>query len=236
MSIPHLGREKAFALIQEMTSARNLLAYGTRVVRTAAFQDTTRDPILTLLSIGVEKLYKLTLGLASLDATHSWPTKRQMKAFGHNLADMHSTVMAELSTRTANSTEYVRGLLAEVEADAVVVPLVATLGRYGESGRFYNLDRLGDNPQLSESPQEYWQRMEDAVIQDCHIAAAYTAAMDYPTDNALWDQLAKVINQRIADTVERLWTMVAVCGRNHALGVAGTTFGFEIHPNAVGEQ
>lgn len=119
-----------------MSSARNLLAYGTRVVRTAAFLNTTRDPILTMLSIGVEKLYKLTLGLASLDTRQSWPTKAEMKGFGHNLADMHSSVMTELSRRTAVSTLYVRGLLAEVEADAVVIPLINTLGRYGQSGRF----------------------------------------------------------------------------------------------------
>lgn len=236
MPIPYLNREKAFALIEEMNSARNLLAYGTRVVRTAAFLDTTRDPILTMLSIGVEKLYKLTLGLASLDTRQSWPTKAQMKGFGHDLAEMHSSVMAELSQRTAASTEYVRGLLAEVEADAVVIPLIATLGRYGQSGRFYHLDRLGDTPQPWESPSAYWQRMEDAVVQDRHIAAAYTAAMEDPSNNALWDHLYTAINQRIADTVERLWTMIAVCGRNHALGEAGTMFGFEVHPDAVGRQ
>ncbi|WP_139187394.1 hypothetical protein [Pseudarthrobacter chlorophenolicus] len=97
---------------------------------------------MTMLSIGVEKLYKLTLGLASLDTRQSWPTKAEMKGFGHNLADMHSSVMTELSRRTAVSTLYVRGLLAEVEADAVVIPLINTLGRYGQSGRFYHLDRL----------------------------------------------------------------------------------------------
>lgn len=236
MSIPYLDREKAFALIEEMTSARNLLAYGTRVVRTAAFLETTRDPILTLLSIGVEKLYKLTLGLASLDTSQSWPTIDQMKGFGHNLADMHSSIMAELSARTASSTEYVRSLVAEVEADPVVIPLIATLGRYGRSGRFYHLDRLGDAPQPWDSPGEYWQRMEDAVIQDQQVARAYTAALEASSNNALWDQLASSINQRIADTVERLWTMIAVCGRNRALGEAGTTFGFEIHPSAVGQQ
>lgn len=219
-----------------MNSARNLLAYGTRVIRTAAFLDTTRDPVLTLLSIGIEKLYKLTLGIASLDTKQSWPTKAQMKGYGHDLTDMHSSVMAELSQRTAASTEYVRGLLAEVEADAVVTPLIATLGRYGQSGRFYHLDRLGDTPQPWESPSDHWQRIEDAAVQDRHVGAAYRAAMTDPSNNALWDHLHTSINQRIADTVERLWRMIAVCGRNHVLGEAGTIFGFEVHPDAVGRQ
>ncbi|RWW94326.1 MULTISPECIES: hypothetical protein [Paenarthrobacter] len=191
---------------------------------------------MTTLSIGVEKLYKLTLGLVSLDSNQAWPTKRQMKSLGHNLTEMHSTLMAELSQRTAGSTEYVRGLLTGVEADAVIVPLITTLSRYGESGRFYHLDRLGDTPQLLDSPSAYWQSIEDAVVQDPQIAAMYQAAMDANSNNALWDQVSASTNQRIADTVERLWTMIAVCGRNRVLGEAGTTFGFEIHPNAVGRQ
>ncbi|KNH15989.1 hypothetical protein ACU18_15410 [Arthrobacter sp. ZBG10] len=236
MSIAHLDDQQAFAFIEEMTSTRNLLAYGTRVIRTAAFLDTTRDPILTMLSIGVEKLYKLTLGLSALDANQSWPTKGEMRAFGHNLADMHTYVMADLSNRTATGTEYVRGLLADVQTDGAVIPLIATLGRYGQSGRFYHLDRLGDAPQPWDSPEDYWQRIEDAVTDEPEIAAAYAAAMNDSSNNVLWDQLYSSINQRIADTVERLWTMVAVCGRNHALGEAGTIFGFDIHPNAVGRQ
>lgn len=236
MSIPHLDHQQAFAFIEEMTSTRNLLAYGTRVIRTAAFLDTTRDPILTMLSIGVEKLYKLTLGLSALDASQSWPTKDEMKAFGHNLVDMHTSVMTDLSNRTATGTEYVRGLLADVQADAAVIPLIAALGRYGQSGRFYHLDRLGDTPQPWDSPNDYWQRIEAAVIEEPEIAAAYAAAMDDSSNNVLWDQLYSSINERIADSVERLWTMIAVCGRNHALGEAGGIFGFEIHPNAVGRQ
>lgn len=236
MTIPHLEGEKSFALIEEMTSARNLLAYGTRAVRTAAFLDTTRDPVLTMLSIGIEKLYKLTLGIASLDAAQSWPTKAQMKEFGHNLTDMHTSVMTELSQRTAASTDYVRGLLAEVEADAVVTPLIATLSRYGQSGRFYHLDRLGDTPQPWESPSAHWQRIEDAVLRDLHVGAAYRAATEDPTNRALWDYLQTLINHRIADTVERLWKAIAVCGRNHVLGETGTIFGFEVHPDAVGRQ
>lgn len=71
MAVVDLDRQQGFALLSEITSTRNLLADGIRVIRTGAFIDTTRDPILTMLSIGVEKLYKLTLGLIVLDRDHS---------------------------------------------------------------------------------------------------------------------------------------------------------------------
>jgi hypothetical protein len=104
VAIGNLDRQQGFALIAEMTSTRNLLAYGIRVLRAGAFIETTRDPIMTMLSIGVEKLYKLTLGLASLDHDHKWPSAAEMKAWGHRLVAMHEAVLTELRSRTVDKS------------------------------------------------------------------------------------------------------------------------------------
>ncbi|WP_026041039.1 hypothetical protein [Arthrobacter sp. TB 23] len=236
MPIVDLDQQRAFALIAEITSTRNLLAYGVRVVRTGAFIDTTRDPILTMLSIGVEKLYKLTLGLAALDRDRSWPTKAQMKVKGHNLADMHEAVIAELHVRTADKSDYVRGLLDEVQGDPVIPPLIAALDMYGRMGRFYHLDLLGDDAQQWESPDGYWQEIETAALIEPELAATYAAAIAEVSNNQAWDRFYTSLNERIALAIERLWIMIAVSGRNHALGETGGAFGFEVHPDAVGRQ
>ena len=156
MAIVNLDRQQGFALLAEMTSTRNLLAYGIRAIRTGAFIDTTRDPILTMLSIGMEKLYKLTLGLIVLERDHKWPTKSEMQKHGHNLNPMHTVVMNELRARAAVKSQYVRELVAEVDNDPVVAPIIEALDLYGRMGRFYYLDHLGDAPQ-AVSPDHAWQ-------------------------------------------------------------------------------
>ncbi|WP_334122152.1 hypothetical protein [Glutamicibacter sp.] len=234
--IENLNRDQTFALISEMNSTRNLLAYGIRAMRTAAFVETTRDPIFTMLSIGVEKLYKLTLGLVDLEREGKWPSKAQMKSHGHNLIEMHDAVFDELRKRTADKTAYVRDLFTSVEEDFVVKPLIAALGRYGQSGRFYYLDVLGDSPQVWESPEEHWQRIEDAVMLEPAINALFNEAMKSISNNELWESFHDSVHERIALAIERLWEMVAVSARNRALGVAGTQFGFEVHPRSVGRQ
>ncbi|MFE9658299.1 hypothetical protein [Micromonospora sp. NPDC006431] len=236
MAIVNLDRQQGFALIAEMTSTRNLLAYGIRVLRTGAFIDTTRDPILTMLSIGVEKLYKLTLGLAALDQDHKWPSAEEMKAWGHKLVLMHEAVLTELCSRTADKSLYVRELVAEVEADPVVPPLVEALDMYGRMGRFYYLDQLGDSPQPWVSPNDAWQKVESAALADPAVAAVHRAATADIGNNEVWDRFIRALKERIATAIERVWIMVAVSGRNHALGETGSTFGFEVHPDAVGRQ
>ena len=236
MTSKKLSTKQNFAFIAEVTSTRNLLAYGARVVRTAAFIDTTRDPILTMLSIGFEKLYKLTLGLLSLDDNGKWPSKEQMKEYGHNLGVMHDHVMLELERRTANSTPYVRTILARTKSDPVVRPFINALDTYGRSGRFYHLNMLGEVQQTWEGPDHYWQEIETATAAEPDIQQALSAAMGDVTNGKLWDQVRLMQNQRIANSVETLWEMIAICGRNNALGEAGKPFGFEVHPNAVGHQ
>ena len=235
MPIVDLDRQQGFALIAEMTSTRNLLAYGIRVIRTGAFIETTRDPILTMLSIGVEKLYKLTLGLITLDGEHKWPNAAAMKAWGHKLVPMHEAILDELRTRTADKSQYVRGLVAEVDADPVVLPVIEALDLYGRMGRFYYLDQLGDDPQ-PVSPDDAWQKIESAALTDPDVAALHQRTIDNVGDNEVWDVFIRALNERIVTSVERVWIMIAVCGRNHALGETGRAFGFEVHPDAVGRQ
>ncbi len=235
MAIVDLDRHQSFALLAEMTSVRNLLAYGVRAIRTGAFIETTRDPILTMLSIGVEKLYKLTLGLVALDRDHKWPSKSEMQKQGHKLISMHTAVMNELRIRTANKSEYVRERVADVDNDPVIVPVIEALDTYGRMGRFYYLDELGAAPQ-PVSPDDTWQNIEQAALTDPAVAALYQEAMKNVGDNQAWEEFIRALHERIAGAVERLWIAVAVCGRNHALGETGGTFGFEVHPDAVGRQ
>jgi hypothetical protein len=218
-----------------MTSTRNLLAYSIHIVRTGAFVATTRDPMLTMLSIGVEKLYKLTLGLIALDVNGQWPSAAVMKASGHKLGDMHQEVISELRQRTQSKSQYVRGLLAEVESDPVVIPVIDALDMYGRRGRFYYLDQLGESPQ-PVSPDDAWQKIELAALTDPDVAALYSRVNANIGNHEMWNEFMLALNERIAVAVERIWIMIASSGINHALGETGTTFGFEVQPSAVGRQ
>lgn len=236
LTIDHLDNAKAFALLGEMTSTRNLLGYGVRVLRGARFLETTRDPILTMLSIGMEKLLKLTVGAISLDEKHAWPSKSNMMSYGHGIAELFDHVMAAVLIRTDDSSEYVKGLVAEVLADPVLPPLLATLDRYGRSGRFYNLDMLADSPQIDPDPARIWEAAEQATLGDPEIAELQRIATERLSDNDAWDSFYGAVQGRTADSIERLWLMISRVGINHRLGTTGATLGWEIAPNAVGRQ
>ncbi|MGV8910697.1 MAG: hypothetical protein ACOH1Y_17105 [Propionicimonas sp.] len=235
MLFEHLDPQQSVALLEEVTSTRSLLGYGLKALRSGASFATTRDPILTMLSIGFEKLFKLTLGLAELDLHHEWPHVKFMTGFGHDLTRLHGQAMQVLQERTEGSSPYVRGLVAGVRSDPMVPLLIDVLHIYGDSGRFYYLDRLGNRTQ-DANPTQAWDQFVRAAITDPTIAALLEAASRELVRDAPWQVFEEALRERLAHTVENVWNMVSMCGQNHVLGRNGDLFGVEVDRRNVGRQ
>lgn len=96
-----LTRQQSLNLEQESDSAKHLLAYGVRTLRTAAFIETTRDPIMTMLSIGAEKLLKLSLGLLHVEDNRQWlPLEVLKNEYRHDLIKMERLLREAIQERT----------------------------------------------------------------------------------------------------------------------------------------
>lgn len=230
-----LSHLQGLHLIQESDSAKHLLAYGLRTLRLAAFHDTTRDPVMTMLSIGVEKLQKVALGLLHVAEHRVWLPRRTLQyEYGHDLVSMESGLREAIRAKANRATHrpLVDQLLAAVDADPVWPPLVSALDRYGRAGRFYYLDALADSPQQEESPQAFWDRVDRAAVDaDPDLTQLFHDTM---TDFSLSDEFNKKLNARAADSLQQWWDLVAVAGVQGVLGDRGKGWGHDIR--TVGRQ
>jgi hypothetical protein len=228
---------QTFALIRETTASRNLLAYGLLALRRTRFIDTTRDPILTMLSIGAEKTMKMSLGLLNVAAEGRWLSRSVLKnTYRHDLVLMDSTLLTQLRGNLDRSTyvEVLAPLLDAVEADPLWQPVVAMLDRYGREGRFYNLDALAEVTQPDDDPEEYWNRVDQiAIDSDAEVKRAWDACI---VDYSKIDEFNTVLNERIARSIEGWWRMICMAGVQGVLGDRGTGWGFDFDPSMVGRQ
>ncbi|WP_378145896.1 hypothetical protein ACFJGV_00130 [Cnuibacter sp. UC19_7] len=230
-----LSVHQGLNLIQESDSAKHLLAYGIRAIRTAAFIETTRDPIMTMLSIGVEKMLKLGLGLSHLASNRVWlPVSVLKNDYRHNLIKMEALLREEIRDNVGRATHryFVDEALAAVDSDPVWAPLVAALNRYGQEGRFYYLDALAENPQREESPQAFWDAAERVALESEPEINAYFQRM--MTDLSLSDEFYRRLNARIADSLQRYWDLVAMAGVQGVFGDRGSGWGHDF--KNVGRQ
>lgn len=232
-----LSFNQSIALIQETTAARNLLGYGTRALREAAFLDTTRDPIMTMLSIGIEKAMKMALGLAHVAEHRVWPPKTTFQnKWRHDLEVMNTELIQTLSRRLSFATHpaVVKPLLEQVARDTAWEALVAALSRYGRSGRFYYLDALADSPQADDDPSAYWNAAELALLEskpefrDLLYGAAH--------DSADWDRRTAELNGLMAKAIIDWWSLISYAGKHRMLGERGAGWGHDFDPRMVGRQ
>lgn len=230
-----LTMQQSLNLEQESDSAKHLLAYGVRTLRTAAFIETTRDPIMTMLSIGVEKLLKLSLGLIHVEDNRQWlPLEVLKNEYRHDLIKMERLLREAIQERADRATHryYVGQALTAVKNDAVWPPLIAALNRYGKEGRFYYLDALAENPQREESPQSYWDEAERAaLLAEPDLNNLFSRMI---SDFSLSDEFYQRLNARVADSLEKWWNLVAMAATQGVLGERGKAWGHGI--KAVGRQ
>lgn len=220
---------QSMALLNEAQSVQNLLRDGYDAIEKLRHPLLHADAVFTLASIGVEKLMKITLGLIHLRDNGAWPSKRTMKAWGHGISAMDHLVTQALhdSTARATHTPYVETLLAEFRADAFWPLLMATLNRYGQSGRFFYLDHLADGkPDEWEPPIEYWHRLESSVT-DAHPEILTMIASP---DQATADKGYRTLSAYSAKSLERWWHLIHRCAIQQCFGERGATIGWEIWP------
>ncbi|AMY26180.1 hypothetical protein [Rhodococcoides fascians] len=229
MTIQGLNQAQALAFFEETTSARNLIAYALKVLRTRELGDEVRDPIFTMLSVGVEKMYKLTLGVSALNSTGAWPSAKATKAWGHQISSMHDAIVSDLLNRCAGNGPYVHGLVKEVTSDQLVRPVIDALDSYGRRGRFYHLDELGASTQSGASPRQAWRAIEGAAMKDGVVSELTRKAMENRDDSDLWARHHSAIHQRVALAVDHMQLMIAGSGRSGLLGDAGRALGLEVH-------
>lgn len=235
MTIAGLSQAQGFTLLAEITSARNLLAYGIRTIRTAPFVDTTLDPILTLTSIGFEKLYKLTLGVTQLGQGNPWPSKTAMQTYGHGVEELHRKVFTDIRP-LASTNSFTQPLIDAVDTNPVTIPFIATLDRYGRQGRFYNLDELAASTQAEPAPFDLWTDTENTTHQDPTIRHLYSISMANPGDDTAWDRYHQAVKHKVATTAETICAAIAMAGVQRLYGEPGRTFGTEIRLDMVGQQ
>lgn len=210
-------RRRELILLREITSASNLLSYGTKVLRDVKFIDSAQEAVMTTLSIGLEKLYKLSLGMLELDQMGQWPSKKTMKHYGHDLTELHKRLISAIDDGISDKHSHLSKLVDSVKGDPVLPELLKSLTIYGKCGRFYRLDLLAGSQQ-PEDPDDMWIIAEEATRQDPEIRRLFRATMESAGEDDPYDAYFTAYRGRLAESIDRVKDTIATCARRGILG------------------
>lgn len=225
-----LNRAQRLALLQEAQSAQNLLRDSVDAIRKLQYTLIGADAVLTLGSIGVEKTLKLLLGCAHAERFGSWPSKPELKQWGHDIEVLSSLLQEtiEANVDQAVARPYARGLADFMAGSELLPPLFATLSRYGRSARFHYLDILATGEQGDfDAPQQYWDALERKVVE---VTPGMSEA---PLGGPDFDAHLLRISAITADELYAWWYAVHRLGQQRVFGDLGVMVGIEIWPGGV---
>ena len=223
---PALSQRQGFALLEEVSSARNLLRDGIEAIQGMRYISLQGDSVFTLCSIGVEKAMKVMLGCHHVEVSSAWPSQATLKSWGHNLETLDQHLMAALTDGLPHATSggYAATLATRI-GDSQTLPLLfETFSRYGKAGRFHHLDILAtDQPHLGVSPARYWERVEQG------LQTTEPEFQDVPyRDNEAFEQHLSRLRGRIADELETWWFCIHRLGVQGCFGELGKRIGWEL--------
>lgn len=204
--LPRLPAPTLRTLSDEIDAASTLLRHGIDTLSNYSFAARDADAVFVCLASGSEKLLKLSIGLHTLSTTGSWPPPKTMRTqFGHRICDLDTEVRRIIQGGLGSSTApgHLQQELQGVSADTVATRTLATLERYADQGRFYNLDFLGGKTQDTKSPAQMWDELEQSLIQnDPELATSLIED---------WHKARKDLNKRVRSSFIR-WCQLVISG------------------------
>jgi hypothetical protein len=204
---------QATALSREIDAASSLLRHGFGILAGYRFASRDAEPVFACLAGGSEKLLKLTVGVVALDGGEAWPSKATMKAAGHKIVELDTTVREAISTRREHSTApgLIGELLERTDGHPGVVQILRTLERYAVNGRFYNLDLLGGREHPDVSPHELWGELEMDIVDANPEMLDLAADGEHETIRTDMNRILGLSLGLWCELIRRSW-ITGVCG------------------------
>lgn len=214
MTTTAIPLSKVRALSEEIDAARSLLYHGLTILVSYTYASRDADALFVCLASGAEKLLKLSAGMESLETAGTWPSKTMMMGWGHDIVELDRYVRGLIIQHAGRSTApgLIAELLAAVNSDPYIDPLLHTLGTYAKRGRFYNLDHLADATQTEEPPGELWEQLHHEVTTRHPDLLAGLATPDN------WDSARTQLNQHIVESVQAWRELIVRSWRTGVLG------------------
>lgn len=200
--------EIVLALLLELETAIGLLKHGLAALESlGAANDFYHLPLLHLAN-GSERLCKCVLILDCELRTGALPTQRQLKAFGHDVEELASTVVdacypASYLVRPAAVSDK-----TFLERDPTIHAVLACLADFGKGGRYYDLDTICGSQSGAEPPEYAWQRLESRIARNDPALQADPSQPGAAGDpDADVSKHMKVAIERFARALCRLFTI-----------------------------
>lgn len=209
-------------LDRELTMVRTTLDHSDDLIGRMKFSSVTGHLLEPLLALGLERLVKVTYGLAVESETGTWPGS-DIKKFGHGIHRAHLACADWVKGHVVRATHpsLITSTLTQIELDPVAELILRHLEDYAFNGRFFNLDGLAGGGGEYSPSAEFWSRIDEAALA-VGFRSPHTGLNDDQW-SAMRNDLLRTSLRRIRTFYFQAWVQ-GVCGptaKQNAFSIKG---------------
>lgn len=153
-------------LLQELDQAVLLIDTGLAMLQLSRPCHRKTFVFLTLLASGIERLLKIVLCLRAIEVTGKFLTKKELKAFSHNLAGLVAEVVSQCFT-----AGYLKRPIAQqdfdfLRADQLMQGIIELISDFAKADRYIFMDGISDPAIAHEWPDRRWEELEKLSLEE----------------------------------------------------------------------
>lgn len=152
---------KKLCLHDEMFSSFNLINAGLGELQEIDGGNDFYHLPQQLLASGLERLMKCYIILVYEARNSEFPDSAYIKKLGHDLTDISSTISEEYFNK--NDIPALEDDYELLKKDQFLKDIIHILSEFGKFARYYNIDVVTGNQQISIDPKKEWQALERRI-------------------------------------------------------------------------
>ena len=152
---------KYASLMDELAMSHELLRYGFGSLQEIDMANNLYHVPHQLMASGLERLMKCFISLVYEDRNGSFPSRKHMRQFGHDLEKL----LQEICDTYYNVTNIplLQREINFIRSDRVLLECIRILSLFGQMGRYYNLDIVTGSQDNPIDPKGEWKTLEMSI-------------------------------------------------------------------------
>jgi hypothetical protein len=166
------SQAQRISIIQELELSIETIKSALSIIQRMEFQKTPSFLIFVLLSTGIERLFKVIIGLRLLSDGEKFPSVSDLKnskEYGHNLTKMKSKILT-LCFKDNQKPQIVKEDREFLENDTLLKELLAHLTDFSLSDRYVYMNSIANEEFTGKWLSHRWEEIERIIISPSDAA------------------------------------------------------------------
>lgn len=194
---------RQISIIQELELSIETIKTALSVIQRIEHQKTPSFLIFILLSTGIERLFKLIIGMRLMSNGSEFPTESELKnnkKYGHNLTKMKEKLLS-LCFDKSPAIPIIKNDKEFLENDVLLNELLVQLSEFALGDRYVYMNKAANENSTGKWLSHRWDEIESKIVGQDEAVALLLSNQE--------SQYKQIISNQLVITIERL--LGAVC-------------------------